>query len=133
MVAAILIWRFLNEPSRSARALCFSAMHARNRKNWTLASKFLGESRKTAGRLKEPLQSKLSSQIEIQWAEILYRQGHLDNAEEMVRQGLSKGERFFAPQSKMLLLGYRCWGDRVATGGRLSEAEGHYRKSARRS
>jgi hypothetical protein len=86
-------------------------MHARNRKNWTLASKFLGESRELAGRLKEPLQTKLSCQIEIQWAEILYRQGRLRDAEEMLRQGLSKGEKFFAPQSEMLLLGYRCWGD----------------------
>ena len=129
MVAAVLIWRFFTEPSRSARALCFSAMHARNRKNWTLASKFLGESRKTAGRLKEPLQSKLSCQIEIQWAEILYRQGRLGDAEEMLRQGLSKGEQFFAPQSEMLVKGYLCWGDLCSDQGRHAEAEGHYRKA----
>jgi tetratricopeptide (TPR) repeat protein len=104
-------------------------MRARHNKAWARAADFLARSREAADKLTEPLRSRIQSQIEIQWAEILYRQGHLDGAEDMMRRGLSVGERFFAPQSEMLLQGYGCWGDLCSDQGRLLDAEGHYRKA----
>jgi tetratricopeptide (TPR) repeat protein len=71
----------------------------------------------------------MQAQIEVQWASVLYRSGQLREAEEMLRRGLPKGERYFTPQSEMPLQCYLLWGDLCADEGRHSEAEGHYRKA----
>lgn len=129
VIAFLLIYRFFTAPARRASALSFSAMHARNARNWTLAAKFYRRSHDLVGKLKEPRRSRMQAQIEVHWAAVLYRSGHLREAEEMLHQGLSKGERYFTPQSEMLLQGYMCWGDLCTDEGRHSEAEGHYRKA----
>jgi tetratricopeptide (TPR) repeat protein len=128
-IAVILIYRFLHTPARQAKALSFSAMHARNRRNWALAAEFYSESHQMASKLNEPLRSQIESQVEVQWAAMLYRQGLLRDAEDMLRQGLSKGERHFAADSEMLVQGSLCWGDLCTDEGRHVEAEGHYRKA----
>jgi tetratricopeptide (TPR) repeat protein len=128
-IVALLIYRFLSEPSRKVKVRCFSALHACNRKNWKLAAKFYSEAYEIAHRLKEPLRSKMESEIEVQWARVLYRQGDLRAAEDMVSTGLSKGERYFASESEMLLQARLCWGDLCMDEGRYSEAEAHYRKA----
>lgn len=128
-IAALLVYRFFSEPSRKVKARCFSAMHARNRRNWTLAAKFYDEAHGITRKLKEPLRSKMESQIEIQWAAVLYRQGQLPAAEDMLQSGSSKGERYFAPESEMLLQAHLCWGDLCMDTDRYSEAEAHYRKA----
>jgi len=132
LAAAVFIlgfYRFFQEPSRHARALNFSVMHARNQKNWELAAKFGQRSHEEAGKLKEPGRSQLESEIEMQWAEVLYRMGELGQAEDMVRHAISKAERHFAPQSEMIIKGYICWGDICTDQDRHAEAEGHYRKA----
>jgi hypothetical protein len=71
----------------------------------------------------------MESQIEVQWALVSYRQGQLRAAEDMLRRGLSKSERHFAPESEMLLQAHLCWGDLCMDEDRHSEAEAHYRKT----
>jgi tetratricopeptide (TPR) repeat protein len=104
-------------------------MHARNSRNWTLAAKFYRRSHEFAGKLKEPRRSRMQAQIEVHWAAVLYRNGRLREAEDMLRSGLFKGEQYFAPQSELLVQGYMCWGDLCTDEGRHSEAEGLYRKA----
>jgi tetratricopeptide (TPR) repeat protein len=128
-IAALLLYRFFSEPSRKVKARCFAALRARNRKNWKFAAQFYCEAHEIARRLKEPLRSKMESQVEVQWANVLYRQGQLHAAEDMVRRGLLKGEPHFAPESEMLLQAHLWWGDLCMDEGRHHEAEEHYRKA----
>jgi len=126
-VAAVLIYRFFTKPSRRVKALCFSAMHARHRQDWQLAAKFYAKSFRLTSKLKEPARSKAQPPIEIQWAGVLYRQGNLSEAEDMLGRAQSSAERYYPRNSEMLLEGHLLWGDLCADRGRHSEAEGHYR------
>jgi len=106
----------------------FSAMHARQRRNWPLAAKFYQEGHEAAGKLKDPTRSQLESQIEIQWASVLHRQGKMREAEELIRRGISKAKGAALPEFQVAQ-GYVCWGDLCADESRYLEAEDHYRKA----
>lgn len=127
-IAVILIFAFLNSPKRKAIALSFSAMHAHRRRDWVAAGRFYRESHDAASKLKEPGKSRLESQIEIQWAGVLHRQGKLREAEDLIRRGLSKAKAARIREFE-IAQGYLCWGDVCADEGRYREAEDHYRKA----
>jgi len=128
--AVILLFIFLNSPARLAIALTRTAMHARNRKDWTRAAKFYREALATAARLKDPLKSRIEGQIQIQFASLLYRQGRMRDAEDLFRQGYSKVE---VPANyreyQVAQQGFLYWGDLYTDEGRHYEAELQYRKA----
>jgi tetratricopeptide (TPR) repeat protein len=124
----VLFFVFINRTARLARSLSCAAQNARNRKDWPAASKLYRHGYEVAGLLKEPLKSQMESVIEIQWASVLYRQGQMTEAEDLVRRGLVKGRRCFPVESGLLLEGGLTWGDLCTDQGRHCEAEQHYRK-----
>ena len=128
VVVAALAFAFINRPARLARTLSSAAHHACGKKDWAAAAKFLRLGHEEAGKMQEPLKSRMEAVIEIQWAAVLYRQGQIGEAEDMVRQGLVKGRRALPPESPVLLQGELIWGDLCTDEGRHPEAEQHYRK-----
>ena len=108
------------------------AQHACAKKDWAAAAKFCGQSHKDAGRLKEPRKSLVESQVEMQWACVLYRQGKIREAEDLFRRGFSKAGAAGCRKSPLIMLAQLTWGDLCADEDRLREAEQHYQTSARR-
>jgi tetratricopeptide (TPR) repeat protein len=127
--AGLVAFFFLNRPLRQWRGLSLAAMNARQHRDWTAAGKFYREALRSAGKLKEPLRSKLEGETEIEWAGVLHRQGKLQEAGEMFRSGYLKvaGDNWRA--RLIMSQGYLCWGDLCADEGRYGEAEQHYRQA----
>ncbi|MBS1855994.1 MAG: hypothetical protein JST11_11560 [Acidobacteria bacterium] len=126
-VAILLIHLFLNQPSRKSRALCYSAMRAGKRGNWTLAANFCAEAHATAGKLKEPARSRMQALVDIQWAHVLHRQGRLAEAREKIERGIADTERLFAAPPGILAGAYLWWGDLCMDLNLHQDAEAHYR------
>jgi tetratricopeptide (TPR) repeat protein len=129
VVVAILVFLFLNTKVHKALALIRAAVLARNQKNWPMAAKFYRESHDMAAGLHEPLKSKVQSQIEIEWASLLHRQGKMREAEALFRQGFSKANVTCRREHIVVYQGYLCWGDLCADEGRHHDAELQYRKA----
>jgi len=129
VVAVVALWIFVNAPKRAVVALTHAAFRCRERKDWTGARKFYGEAYTLAGKMKEPLKSKLLWQIEILRASLLHREGRIREAEDLFRQGFSKANAESRPEHVLLYQGYLCWGDLCTDDGRFSEAEVHYRQA----
>jgi tetratricopeptide (TPR) repeat protein len=127
-VTIVGLFTLFNSSKRKAMARGFAALHARRRRNWALAARFYREGHEAAGKLKDPIRSRLESQIEIQWASVLHRQGKMREAEDLIRRGISKAKAACLPRFQVAQ-GYLCWGDLCADEGRFQEAEGHYRKA----
>jgi tetratricopeptide (TPR) repeat protein len=129
VVVVILLFVFINSPKRLAVALTRTAAHHRERKDWTGAAKFYSQALQTAGLLKDPLKSKLQSQIEILLAMVLHRQGKMREAGDLYRQGYSKVTAESRQEQVLVCQGYLCWGDLCTDEGRYHEGEIHYRQA----
>src|SRR5690242_16010109 len=124
-IAAVVIalaFVFINRPVRVALALTAAAHRARARKDWQAAARFCRQASDAAGKLKEPVKSKVDCQIDIQLATVLYRQGQMRKAEEMLQQGMFKARRFCGGAADMLVHGEMTWGDLCTDQGRYHEA-----------
>lgn len=120
-----LLLLFVGTPMRRAIALTMAAQRACKRRDFETAAKSFRDAHATAGKLREPQKSLLESQIEVAWATLLYRQGKMNESEEMLRRGFSRTRASGChPQMKPA---YAVWGDICADEGRHIEAEGHYR------
>src|SRR5215469_1612155 len=95
---AILLFVYFRSSRRKAIARGFSAMHACQRRDWEFAEQLYREGHGAAGNLKDPTRSRLESQIEIQWANVLHRQGKMREAEELIRRGISKAKGASLPE-----------------------------------
>src|ERR1700756_4611476 len=84
-----LLALFVRTPMRRAVALTIAAQRACKRFDFEAAAKLFREARDAAGRLPEPRKALLESQIEIAWATLLYRQGKMSEAEDLLRRGFS--------------------------------------------
>jgi tetratricopeptide (TPR) repeat protein len=127
-LVALLLYVFLHSAKRQAIAREFAATHACRARDWDLAAKFYREGHEAAHKLKDPSRSRLESQIELQWASVLHRQGKMRDAEEMLRRGISKAKAAGLPEYQVAQ-GYLCWGDLCADESRFQEAEGYYRRA----
>jgi tetratricopeptide (TPR) repeat protein len=128
VTVAVLFFIFINRPARLAASLATAAVHAFGRRDWAAAAKLFGHSYETAGLLKEPMKSRMECQIEMRWAAILYRQGQLSEAEDMLRRGLVTARQHFPSETTELVQASLMWGDICADQERHPEAEEHYRK-----
>jgi len=126
--ALILLCVFFLSAKRHVVSLGRSAVHAYTKGDWAAAGKFFRDAHDAAAKLKDPLKSRLESQIKIQWAAVLHRQGKMRDAEDLIRYGLSKAKASGIPEFEVAQ-GYLRWGDLCADEGRYQEAEGHYRKA----
>jgi tetratricopeptide (TPR) repeat protein len=127
--AGLVGFFFLNRPLRQWRGLSLAAMHARQRRDWATAGKFYGEALRAAGKLNQPLRSKLEGETEIEWACVLHRQGKLREAGERFRSGYSKVVEDNWRARLTVSQGYFYWGDLCTDEGRNAEAEQHYRQA----
>jgi tetratricopeptide (TPR) repeat protein len=125
--AAVIFFILINRPKRLTLSLIAAAENARTRADWAAAARLFGHSYETAGLLKEPLRGRLRCQIEIRRAGVLYRQGEMGRAEEMVRRGVAGARQHFLNETSVLLQGCLTWGDICADQGRHEEAEQQYR------
>jgi tetratricopeptide (TPR) repeat protein len=128
-VVAILVFLFLNTKVHKSLALSRAAMMARKQKDWPMAAKFYRESHDLAGKLHEPLKSRIQAQVEIDWASLLHRQGKMREAADLFQQGFSKASVTSRRVHILVHQGYLCWGDLCADEGRHHDAELQYRKA----
>ena len=131
VVSAILIVLVLDRPMRQWRALSLAAMAARKRKDWTAAANLYREATEAAGRLKEPVRTKLQAEVEIELAGVLHRQGRFRDAAEMFRKGYSKVVLDCWRARLIVCQGYLSWGDLATDEGNYAEAEEHYRQAVK--
>ena len=129
VVILLFVFLFFNTPVSKSLALSRSAVLARNQKNWTMAANFYRQAHDVAGKLHEPLKSKMQAPIEIEWASLLHRQGRMREAEDLFRQGFSKATVASRREHMVVYLGYLCWGDLCTDEGRHRDAEVHYRQA----
>jgi tetratricopeptide (TPR) repeat protein len=120
---------FISRPGRMVRSWIVLAESARGKMDWPAAAKYFREAHADASRLREPQKSQVESELEIQWASVLYRQSQIGEAEDLLRRGLVKARRHLSPESGFLIQGELYWGDLCADVGRHGEAEQHYRKA----
>jgi tetratricopeptide (TPR) repeat protein len=120
---------FLNNPVRRAATLSRLALRACQSRDWAAAARFYRESHEAAGKLGEPLKSRIEAQLEIQWAGVLCRQGKMREAEELFQRGLAKASVGSLREYEVVQQGHLSWGDLCADEGRHTEAEEHYRKA----
>jgi tetratricopeptide (TPR) repeat protein len=123
--AVLVLLLFVGTPTRRAIALTIAAQRACKRKDFEGAARCFRDAHATAGKLTEPKKSLIESQIEIAWATLLYRQGKISEAEEMLRRGFSRTRA--AGCHPRMKPAYLVWGDLCTDEGRHIEAEGHYR------
>jgi tetratricopeptide (TPR) repeat protein len=105
------------------------AQNACAKKDWGGAAKLCARSHKAAVRLKEPRKSLVESQVEMQWACVLHRQGKIREAEDLFRRGYAKAGAAGCKESPVFTHAHLTWGDLCADEGRLPEAEQHYQIS----
>ena len=129
VAVVILLFVFINSPRRLVVALSRAALHCCARKDWTAAANFYRQGYDTAGKLKEPLKSRIQAQIEISWASLLHRQGKMREAEDLFRQGFSKATVESRQEHILVHQGYLCWGGLCTDEGRYHDAEVHYRQA----
>jgi tetratricopeptide (TPR) repeat protein len=132
LVAVAVIVLYLIHASRPAtmvRSTIVLAERTCRKMDWPAAAKYFRAAHQEAGRLKEPQKSQVESELEIQWAGTLYRQGQIAEAEDLLRRGLVKARGHHSPNSGFLILGELYSGDICADVGRHGEAEQHYRKA----
>jgi tetratricopeptide (TPR) repeat protein len=129
-VAVLVLYLiYISRPDRMIRSTIVLAERTCRKMDWQDAAKSYRVAHAVAGRLKEPVKSQVESQIEIQWAGVLYRQGQMGEAEDLLRRGLVKARCHLSPESGFLMQGELYWGDLCTDMGRHGEAEQHYRKA----
>src|ERR1017187_1185505 len=125
----VLFFIFISRPARMVRSTIVLAERTRRKMDWPAAARHFRAAHAEAGRLKEPLKSQVESELEIQWAGVLYRQGEMGEAEDLLRRGLVKARCHLSQESGFLMQGELYWGDLCTDVGRHGEAEQHYRKA----
>jgi tetratricopeptide (TPR) repeat protein len=125
----VLFFIFISRPARMVRSTIVLAERTRRKMDWPAAARHFRAAHAEAGRLKEPLKSQVESELEIQWAGVLYRQGEMGEAEDLLRRGLVKARCHLSQESGFLMHGELYWGDLCTDAGRHGEAEQHYRKA----
>jgi tetratricopeptide (TPR) repeat protein len=120
-----LLALFVRTPMRRAIALTIAAQRACKRRDLATAARCFQEAHASAGKLREPKKSLIESQIEIAWATLLYRQGKMGEAEDMLRRGFSRTRA--AGCHPQMRPAYAVWGDLCTDQERYIEAEAHYR------
>jgi tetratricopeptide (TPR) repeat protein len=125
VVALLLLALFVRTPMRRAVSLTIAAKRACQQRDLDVAAKLFGEARAAAGKLKDPQKSLIESQIEIAHATLLYRQGKMGEAEDMLRRGFSRTRA--AGCHAQMRPACAIWGDLCTDMGRHIEAETHYR------
>lgn len=129
VIAAAGITIFWNSPTRKASTLSLLAERELKRRNWQAAERLLRDSLEIAQRMGEPGRSRAQALIEIEYAESVYRQGRLREAEDLLRKGVAKGGACYPKGHAFVQNGYLRWGDLCIDEQRYSEAESHYRKA----
>src|ERR1035438_3373038 len=119
----VLYFIYISRPGRMVRSTIVLAERTCRKMDWPAAAKYYRVAHAEAGRLKEPLKSQVESELEIQWAGVLYRQGQMGEAEDLLRRGLVKARRHLSPESGFLMQGELYWGDLCTDVGRHGEAE----------
>lgn len=104
--------------------MSIAVQRARDRKDWRSAERIARDTLKTIGKLKEPARSNIEAQLQLQLASVLYRQGRMQDAEELFIRGTAKARASDClPHAAQFFLE---WGDLCLDEGRLYEAEQHY-------
>jgi tetratricopeptide (TPR) repeat protein len=131
VVVALVLYRLLTDPARNAKKCWLCSIRAQHRKDWKQAEWFCHEGLEQAAKLKEPRRSQWESQLEVQLAGVLHRQGKLAEAEETLARGMSKGRKLSTPPAEAMIeamiAAQLLWGDLCSDTGRHTEAEEHYR------
>jgi tetratricopeptide (TPR) repeat protein len=129
IAAAIGFFIYINRPSRLVVQLSAVANQRYTKKDWAGALKFLRIARQKTDALKDPLRTRMTGVIELQTSAALYRLGQMEEAEDLLRQGLVKARSGLPEGSEVLVHGEVTWGDLCTDCGRHTEAEQHYRRA----